>query len=167
MKTLIAIISVLTIATSCSPIYLVNREAFRKIPYGSKKVVIEARYSADSLFNNVAHIFLREGWAIDADRSLRQIKSNGKSIGYGTYLIPHVYVQPTDFGSVCFISGEWGLDAAGQAAMSAMTGVNGITRTKEIVFDGSPHTKPSVAFQQLILFAENIPGGQIFFQIKD
>lgn len=154
----------LSFVSSCSPVYLVNKEDFKEIPYGSKKVIIETGYSADSLFNNVAHIFLRDGWAIDADRTLYQIKSLGKSIGHGTYLIPHVYVQSTNFGSVCFISGEWGLDTNGQIAMSAMTGMNGLSRSNEIVFEGSAVTKPGLAFQQMIIFAQQVPGGKIFFE---
>ena len=86
-----------------------------------------------------------------------QVICDGKAIEGGTMLKAMAYVEEVEEGTLVTMSGEWGLDASGQAGFAAITGVGAVTGTNQIVWEGIRASKPCIAFQHLILMSIAIP----------
>jgi hypothetical protein len=149
--------------TGCAPVYLIGQPEFNAIPKGSKKVVVHVPYQADSLLVNISKIMLQDGWPLEVDRSIRQITSVGKSVGGGTLMKPHVYVEQVGAESIAYLTGEWGADANGQIMIQAMSGMN-VTGMQQIVFDRVATNKPDLAFQNLVVIGKKIPAAILTFE---
>jgi len=152
----------LIIVSSCAPTYLISKGEFNEIPKGSTKVIASVKYPADSLYKVIASVLARDGWPVQSDKNAMQVSSTGKSIGSGTFMKPSVYVESTQSGSRAFFSGQWGLDGTGQVVMQAFTSTSNYG-FNQIVFGKTGTSKPDVAFQKLVLLAEQLGSVEITF----
>jgi len=159
MKSSLLLVFLIAIFASCSPIYMVDKAEFNKIPKGTKKIVVASSLSADSLFTAISRSFSREGWVVKSDKGSMQISAEPKSVGSGTSLKPMVFIE----NGSAYYSGEWGLDQEGQLMLQSMTRGANTVAFSPIVFERSGTTKNDVAFQGLLLLAKKIPDGAISY----
>ncbi|KQS34018.1 hypothetical protein [Dyadobacter sp. Leaf189] len=146
---------------SCAPTLLVDKADLAKIPKGSTKVVAYSPYSADEAFGIVSKNLAQYGCPVKSNKESMQVICDGKSVEGGTVIKAMAYIEPDGDSSKVTFSGEWGLDAQGQVMMSAFTGVNGVSGSSKIQWDGIAGTKPCIAYQNLILMARTIPNSRV------
>jgi hypothetical protein len=156
-------LTILFVVASCaSPQYIVGKEEFKKIPKGSRRVIVSTDYPADSLFNVVARILAKDAWPVQSDRTAMQITSLGRSIGSGTFMRPNVFIEPGGSGSKAYFAGEWLLDANGQIVMQSFANKSNYGSSR-IVFGKTGTTKTDMAFQKLVMLARKIENGRISY----
>lgn len=164
MKKLLLAVALL-IQSCANPTLLVNKEDLQRIPYGSTKVVSMTSLSPDESFSTIAKAFAKSGCPVKSDKTAMQIICDGKSVEGGTQLKALAFFEEDPMGTKVTMSGEWGLDASGQVAMSAFSGSRGmVSATNQIRWEGIKGTKPCIAFQHLILLSLSIPDARMKYE---
>lgn len=148
--------------SSCTPIYLISKDDFKKIPTGSTKVIVKVPYSADSLMNTFTRVMASQGFPVNTNKIAMQVSSEGKSIGGGTMMKTLIYFEQIGDSSKATMTGAYGLDATGNIAFSAFAGHNS-SGTDVAVFNGSSTSKPDLVYQQMVVFAKAIPDARIIY----
>lgn len=154
------LLPILLMLSGCTPIYLVSKDEFNKIPYGSEKVIVKVPYSADSLMNTFTRILAADGFPVNTNKIAMQVSSEGRSIGGGTMMKTLIYVEQVGDSSKATMTGAYGLDANGNIAFSSFAGYNS-SGTNPAVFSGSPTSKPDLVYQKMVALAKMVPNSSI------
>lgn len=154
----------LWISSSCAPTFLISQEEVKSIPKGTKKILVDVPYSQDQLLSNVAKYFSREGYQVNTDKTAMQVSTGFKSIEGGATVRMVAFVDSVSNNSRLYLSGEWGLNTDGQAAMKAFSGATMSGASNAIIYDWNMGgTKPGIAFQHMVLAAKAVPDGVITY----
>lgn len=146
--------------SSCTPTYLISKEEFKKIPYGSTKVVVTSEISSDSLMNTFTRLLAADGFPVNTNKIAMQVTTEGKSIGGGTLMKTYIYVEQLKDSSRATMTGAYGLDAQGNIAFSVFAG-NNSSGTDIAKFTNSATSRPDLVYQKMVAFAQMIPNSTI------
>jgi len=154
------------ILSSCAGSYtLLHQNDLEQIPEGSSKVVVHVPYDQNKLLTHIAKYFAREGYPVQTDKVAMQVSTGFKSIEGGASVRMIASVDTVENGSRVIISGEWGLNSDGQAAMYAFAGMNMSGTSNKVINEGRlTSTKPGIAFQHMVLAAKSVPAGTITYK---
>ncbi|QRQ99755.1 hypothetical protein [Dyadobacter sandarakinus] len=163
MTRLLLLITILISFASCSPVLLHSKPELAKIPYGSTKIIASSSKTPDEALSIVSKAFAKEGCPVRTEKEAMQVICEGKSIEGGGMLKALAYIEPRGDSTRITFSGEWGLDATGQAGMSAF-GAHGLSGTNKLKWEGVAATKPCVAFQHLLSFSKEVSESPVKFK---
>lgn len=165
MKKLYFILFVLALSSCVGTFALLDQSELQQIPKGSSKVIVTVPMDQNTLLTYVAKQLAREGFPVQTDKLAMQVSTGSKSIEGGATVRIIANVDTVENNSIVTISGEWGLNSEGQAALFAFSGSDMPGVSNKIVNEGAiATTKPGIAFQHMVLIAKSIPNGTITYK---
>ncbi|HKJ34842.1 MAG TPA: hypothetical protein VKA34_23665 [Balneolales bacterium] len=110
---LIAITSLIIVSialfTSCSSTSdIITKNTQSSILDGAKKVIVNSKLSADSLYQQTFNVLSNQGYTIlKSAYKMHQVSAKGSLNPYGTYLIINILITKEQNGSKALLTGKW------------------------------------------------------------
>jgi len=151
----------LILLTGCSKTLILDKSEVTGIPGGTDVVVVNAPYSADSLFSVISKSFGGK-WVVRSSKEAMQISCDPKIVKGNIYIRPVVKIEPDGSGkSRALYSGVWSTAPMNQDKIDYILASKKNT-IKKITWDGY-NTQGGLAFQNLILLGRRVLGGNISY----
>jgi len=151
----------LLLLTGCSKTLILEKSEVTGIPGGSDAVIVNAPYSADSLFSVVSKSFGGK-WIVRSSKEAMQISCEPKIVKGNIYIRPVVHIESSGPGkSRAIYSGVWSSAPMDQEKIDYILASKKNT-IKKITWDGY-NTQGGLAFQNLIVLGRRVSGGRISY----
>lgn len=161
---ILTVASLIIIISCATTIELIDQETAQQIPNGAKRVLLISSTLADSLYQRLYTVAVREGFGIkSSNNEMRSFTTEPKDVGGDTYLRMNVIVEISDGLSVATINGQWQFGVSTQAMQRALVGYS-TTPTWEDAFWAGSGTKHRMAFAAMVKFAKEFPNTSIEYE---
>lgn len=149
------------LVSSCRTTLILDKEDVKGIKYGSDKVIIHSKSSADTLFSQIARDLSSRMWIVKEARAASMISCDPRMVKGDIYLKPIIKISSSSKGSIATYSGFWSPRKMEQDQIDLIItkAPNNVT---PIRWEGYK-TVPGLAFQNLIMMAKRIPSDSITF----
>lgn len=155
---ILAVASLIIIISCATTIEVIDPETARQIPKEAKRVLVISSTSADSLYQRLYTVAVREGFGIESSSNeMRSFTTYPKYVGWDTYLRMNVIVEMNNGLSVATINGQW--QSRGQWQPHDL-----IMPTWVDAFWAGPGTKYRKAFSAMVKFAKEFPNTSIEYE---